>query len=187
MSLAINHSPLFSRRLAWAPSVAGPKAQSLRSTARRHVGRDRGLEGAMLNLTSTYILRDIARCCALALHYTQMRLKRPSIGLNRTGGTSVVLMELPWHAHHEKGFDNRSDSWLDFISYIVAIQHRLIVTSKASLYIGSPSRSFRLSNLSILLSLLLAILFPPTLCTFALYGITAALRRPDAHPSMKFY
>jgi hypothetical protein len=58
-----------------------------------------------------------------------MRLKGPSIGFNCTERTIVILMEGRPHAH-QASLDDRSDSWLDFISYIFAIQHRLIVVSR---------------------------------------------------------
>jgi hypothetical protein len=88
-----------------------------------------GLARDFQTSTSAYIRRDIAHCCTFALHQAAMRLKGPSIGFNCTERSIVSLMEGRPHVH-QASLDERSDSWLDFISYIFAIQHRLIIAPR---------------------------------------------------------
>jgi hypothetical protein len=99
-------NPLFTRWALGCMHVANRRRQrAIPTDSPPHLwGGTRGLREALPHLTSTYIIRDIARCRPLALHYRCMKLKGPSNGLNGAQSapkqTFVVLAERQWHAHY---------------------------------------------------------------------------------------
>jgi hypothetical protein len=99
-------NPLFTRWALGCMHVANRRRQmAILTGSPPHLwGGTRGLREALSHLTSTYIIRDIARCRPLALHYRCMKLKGPNNGLNGAQSapkqTFVVLTERQRHAHY---------------------------------------------------------------------------------------